>query len=155
MQFHHLVEINDPLNPLIDSLTRAQVWRGLVIRAEEPKEFMPHLDQCDLYERTADSISRTLHYGKISIRDKVVFFPESKVEYHVPAQDDITASRLTMTIEEPQEGHLLVRFDYEDSAPPTEGMDAFYNEFRQSAYKEADLDTISLIRQMAESGRLG
>ena len=48
MQFQHLVEINDPLNPLIDTLTRDQLWRGLVMRAESPKLFIPWLDECKL-----------------------------------------------------------------------------------------------------------
>ena len=34
MKFEHLIEINDPLNPLIDTLSLEQVWRGLVLRAE-------------------------------------------------------------------------------------------------------------------------
>jgi hypothetical protein len=154
MQFHHLVEINDPLNPLIETLTRAQVWRGLVMRAEDPKLFMPHLEGCDLSGRTGDTIARVLHYGNVSIRDTVMYFPQSKVQYDVPKQADIAPSRLTMTIEEPSEGLLLVRFDYEDDAPEPSGMEAFYNEFRQSAYKEADLDTITLIRELAAEGRL-
>ncbi|HEY8024068.1 MAG TPA: SRPBCC family protein [Burkholderiaceae bacterium] len=156
MQFHHLVEINDPLNPLIDPLTRSQLWRGLVIRAEDPRLFMPHLERCELSERTEASIARVLHYGNVSIRDTVVYFPQLKVVYQVPQQIDIAASTLTMTIEEPADGRLLVRFDYQDdAAEPSGGMDAFYNEFRQSAYKEADLDTIGLIREMAADGRLG
>ena len=153
MQFHHLVEINDPLNPLIDTLTRAQVWRGLVLRAEQPGLFMPHLDGCELSERKTDSVTRVLQYGKVNIRDTVVFYPGKRVEYWVPQQPDIAASKLTMSIEEPSEGHLLVRFEYEDSAEEAE-VDAFYNEFRQSAYKEADIDTISLIRQLAADGKL-
>ena len=48
MKFNHLIQINDPLNPLIDSLTREQLWRGLVLRAESPRLFMPHLDDCRL-----------------------------------------------------------------------------------------------------------
>ncbi len=154
MQFHHLVEINDPLNPLIETLSRAQLWRGLVMRAEQPGLFMPHLDRCELSDRKADSVSRLLHYGKINVRDTVVFYPGQRVEYWVPQQADIAASKLTMSIEEPSEDYLLVRFDYEDSAGDGEGLDAFYNEFRQSAYKEADIDTISLIRQMASEGKL-
>ena len=33
MQFSHLIQINDPFNPLIDPLSREQLWRGLVLRA--------------------------------------------------------------------------------------------------------------------------
>ncbi|MCE2971700.1 MAG: hypothetical protein LW847_16060, partial [Burkholderiales bacterium] len=28
MRFEHLIEINDPLMPLLTPLTRAQLWRG-------------------------------------------------------------------------------------------------------------------------------
>ena len=33
MNYEHLVQINDPLNPLLDTLTREQLWAGLVLRA--------------------------------------------------------------------------------------------------------------------------
>jgi Domain of unknown function (DUF1857) len=55
MKFEHLIEINDPLNPLIDTITREQLWRGLVIRAESPKLFVPHLDECEIGERESGS----------------------------------------------------------------------------------------------------
>lgn len=155
MKFHHIVEINDPLNPLIEPLERAQVWRGLVLRAEQPNLFMPHLDRCELLERTELSVVRELHYGTLRIRDTVLYFPQDKIEYRVPSQPDIPASSLVVSILEPQDGSLLVRFDYDDGTVEAAGsMDGFYNEFRHSAYKEADLDTISLIRQLAQEGEL-
>jgi len=155
MKFHHIVEINDPLNPLIDSLTREQIWRGLVLRAENPKLFMPHLDRCELLERTENSVVRELHYGTLKIRDTVLYFRLDRIEYRVPPQADIPASSLTMSIQEPQPEYLQVRFDYDDGTVEAAGsMDGFYNEFRHSAYKEADLDTISLIRELAEDGKL-
>lgn len=156
MKFHHIVEINDPLNPLLESLTRAQVWRGLVLRAEQPGLFMPHLDHCELLGRTENSVVRELRYGTLKIRDTVVYFPQHRIEYRVPPQTDIPASSLTMSIEEPRADCLQVRFDYDDGTVESAGsMDGFYNEFRHSAYKEADLDTISLIRQLAQDGKLG
>lgn len=155
MKFHHLIEINDPLNPLADFLTREQLWRGLVLRAEAPTLFMPHLDQCTILERTETSLSRELRYGAIVIRDRVSFTPQQEVLYEVPAQGEIAASRMTMRIEEPQPDAFFVRFDYEEGSPEAgDTMDAFYNEFRRSAYFEADLDTISTIRRLAEEGRL-
>jgi len=156
MKFSHLVEINDPLNPLIDSLSREQLWRGLVLRAETPTDFVPYLDRCDILERSALSMSRELHYGELVVRDHVSFLPQQQVVYDVPPQEDIPASRLTMTIEEPQPDIFFVRFEYDDGASDAaDTADAFYNEYRRSAYQESDIDTIRTIRQMAESGRLG
>ncbi|MBS0309483.1 MAG: DUF1857 family protein [Proteobacteria bacterium] len=155
MRFHHLIEINDPLNPLIDPLTRAQLWRGLVLRAEAPELFMPHLDRCEILSRNEQALTRVLHYGNVSIRDEVRFTPQQEVLYQVPQQDEISASSLSMRIEEPQPERFYVRFEYADSsADDADSMDAYYNQFRRSAYYEADLDTIRTIRQFAAEGRL-
>ena len=155
MKFHHLVEINDPLNPLIEPLSRAQLWQGLVLRAEAPQLFMPHLDRCELLERSANTLGRALTYGKLVIHDTVYFFPQERVLYQVPAQTDIPASSLCMSIEERAPEVFFVRFDYDDGNTEQESAaDAFYNDFKRSAYQEADIDTISLIREMADQGRL-
>lgn len=153
MHFEHLVEINDPLNPLLD-LNRDQLWRGLVMRAEAPKLFVPWLDECTLLAREDAILHRELRYDALHIRDQVTFMPQQSVRYDVPEQGDIPKSSLVVTIEEPQPGALFVRFAYDDGKSEDD-MDAFYNEFRRSAYQEADIDTIKVIRQLADEGRLG
>lgn len=40
MNFEHLIQINDPSNPLVESLTREQLWEDLVLRAEQPQLFV-------------------------------------------------------------------------------------------------------------------
>lgn len=114
MKFEHLIEINDPLNPLIDALSIEQLWRGLVLRAESPKLFVPHLDDCVIDERTEHGFRRRLRYGELVIEDRVVLEPMRQVRYEVAAQQDISQSSLTMTIETPTEDALFVRFQYED-----------------------------------------
>jgi len=156
MKFAHLVEINDPLNPLIDPLSRMQLWRGLVLRAEQPKEFIPWLDRCTITGKTETTLARLSHYGQLAVRDEVEFVEPRQVIYRVPAQPDIPESTLTMTIEEPEHNIFFVRFEYEDGTPEDgEGGDDMVNQFRRSAYEEADIDTIRVIRQIAEAGRLG
>ena len=39
MKFDHLIQINDPQNPLIPPLSRHQVWLGLLHRVEDPLPF--------------------------------------------------------------------------------------------------------------------
>ncbi|HYD81963.1 MAG TPA: SRPBCC family protein [Paucimonas sp.] len=154
MKFTHLIEINDPLNPLIEPLSREQLWRGLVLRAESPQMFIPWLDSCTLIERSAAVLSRELRYGTLTVRDTVTFVPQQSIRYTVPPQKDIPASSLVMTIEEPETDIFFVRFEYDDGTGDHENEEqAFYNDFRRSAYKEADIDTIRIIRQLAEEGR--
>lgn len=156
MKFEHLIEINDPLNPLIDALTLEQLWSGLVLRAESPKLFVPQLDEAIIDERTEHSFRRRLRYGQLVIEDRVRLEPLQRVVYDVPAQGEITASTLTMTVEQPTLDTLFVRFQYDDGHDAeTDAANAMYDEFKRSAYKEADVDTIGMIRELATQGRLG
>ena len=152
MKFEHLVEINDPNDPLSSTLTRLQLWRGLVLRAEEPTLFVPQMDSCQIVERTADSISRSLSFGNLVVTDQVFFTEESRIVFQIPEQGEILASTLEITIEEPLPDTLFVRFVYEDTSSD-DGPDAFYNSFKRSAWREADIDTIKTVRKMADEGR--
>ncbi len=156
MKFEHLIEINDPMNPLLDELTRMQLWRGLVLRAEQPGLFIPHLDACEILERSTDVLQRRLRFGDLVFVDRVSFIPQLQVLYTVTAQGEIPDSRLAMRIEEPSPKHLFVRFEYDDShSKAQDAANEMYDDFRRSAYKEADLDTIKLIRQFVADGKLG
>jgi hypothetical protein len=155
MKFTHLIEINTPGNPLITPLSRDQLWRGLVMRAERPTLFLIGLDSCEITARVPAGLSRSLRFGKLQVVDEVRFHELERVHYHVPKQNDIPASDLVMTIEEPQPGALFVRFAYDDHQDtPETAEESFYNDFRRNAYKESDIDTIRMIRQLAEDGQL-
>jgi hypothetical protein len=155
MKFEHLIEINDPLNPLIDALSREQLWRGLVLRADSPKLFVPHLDECTIDQRTDTSFRRRLRYGELVVEDCVILTPLLQVRYEVREQKDISASSLTMTIEAPSEHTLFVRFKYDDGHDAqTDAANAMYDEFKRSAYQEADIDTVRIVRDLAAQGRL-
>jgi len=156
MKFSHLIQINDPLNPLVDPLSREQLWRGLMLRAENPLLFVMALDGFEIVERGENALVRRLHFGKLTLRDRVSFSPMRQVRYEIEAAGDSPAASLVMTIEEPEAEQLFVRFDYEtlrgEAAAP---IDEFYTSFAKQAYIEADIDTVSTIRRLAlEPGAL-
>ena len=150
MQFSHLIQINDPFNPLIDFLSREQLWRGLVLRAENPLLFVMALDGFEIVARGDNMLVRELRFGKLTLRDRVRFEPMRQVCYEIEAAGDSPAATLVMTIEEPEPQQLFLRFDYEtlqgDTAAP---IDEFYGSFARQAYVEADIDTVSAIRRLA------
>jgi hypothetical protein len=150
MKFTHLIQINDPLDPLIEPLTRDQLWRGLVMRAENPLLFVLALDGFEIVGRAENVLARELRFGRLTLRDRVQFEPMNRVCYAIEAAGDSPAATLVMSIEEPEVNQLFVRFDYEtlqyDGAAP---LDAFYSKFAKQAYVEADIDTISTIRRLA------
>jgi hypothetical protein len=150
MKFTHLIQINDPLDPLIEPLSREQLWRGLVLRAENPLLFVLALDGFEIVERGENALSRRLHFGKLTLNDRVSFSPMRQVRYEIEAAGDSPAATLVMTIEEPQPRQLFVRFDYETLHSGTAApLDEFYSSFAKQAYVEADIDTVSTIRRLA------
>lgn len=147
-RFNHLVEINDPLNPLIAMLTRQELWNGLVQRAKEPAQFVIGLDSCRIISRIGEVIRRELRFGALIVRDRVTFLPLESVCYEVEATDNFPASTLIMRIEEPRPERLFVRFEYSDQRPEPEG-DAEDKALQalHLAYEAADIDTIRGIRK--------
>lgn len=156
MRFEHLVEINDPGNPQLDPLTPDQLWQGLVLRAESPELFVLGLDSAEVVGRGDNWIDRVLHFGAASIHDRVVFEPRRQVRYETAATAEHAGGTLTMAIETPGPGALLLRFVYDTTMPAVDASgDARYAEIVKSAYHEADIDTVRKIREIADSGRLG
>jgi hypothetical protein len=155
MKFSHLVQINDPFNPLIEFMSREQLWRGLVLRAEDPREFVLALDAVHILKRGDNLLQRELHFGNARIRDTVRFDPMQQVRYDTEASEDTPAASLVMRIEEPERDQLFVRFEYEtlnESGRPA--GDDFYSSFLKNAYMEADVDTIYNIRRLVAAGKL-
>lgn len=160
MRFEHLVQINDPLIPLLDPLTRAQLWRGLVRRAEEPTLFVLNLERATVHARTqtgeVTELARTLDFGAFSVEDRVRLYPLDRTEIHTAATARWPASRLTIRIEEPGPDALFLRFTYESDEREGGGeLDALTVTLRQRAYESADLDTVQRIRELAQRGELG
>ena len=150
MNFEHLIQINDPLNPFVDTLTRAQLWEGLVLRAEQPQLFVIGLDSCTILSRTDSTLERELHYGHATVRDRVTLTPQESVRYDILATEAHVGGSLTMSIEQPDELQLFLRFEYRTTLPVADTQDARQTqEIVKSAYREADIDTVRLIRQYA------
>ena len=155
MRFEHLIQINDPANPLIEPLSRAQLWAGLVRRAEFPAEFAIGLEGARIGERVPHGndggwrLSRVLDFGPFEVSDMVVAEPEQRMRIEAFASAAFGRSLLTMTIEAPDEEQLFLRCVYETE--PAAGQpepDAMLVGLREQAYQAADLDMVSRIRQM-------
>lgn len=156
MQYEHLIEVNDLLNPLILALTREQLWQGLVLRAERPEMFVLGLDESIIQKREGNTLERELRFGQARILDRVIFTPMHSVRYETAATDDHAGGSLTMSIEEPSEHRLFVRFTYSTTLSEVQADgDPRYSEFVKSAYREADIDTVQRIRQLGEDSQLG
>ena len=152
MNFEHLIEINDPGNPLLEPLSRNQLWQGLVLRAENPELSVIGLDACIMLERRADYLRRELRFGSLRINDEVFLEPRQSVRYEIMASEQFAASTLTMRIEEPYPGRYFIRFIY---ANVDDENDELVHGHLIQAYEQADKDTVAVIRELAKMGKLG
>lgn len=154
MDFEHIIQINDTGNPLIERLSREQLWQGLVLRARHPEPFMVGLDRCVLLETGDNYLKRELHFGRHVFVDHVSFEPGARVRYVSDAAGTHAGSELVVTIEEPEPASLFVRFRYH-TVPGEEAADPQADAFRRSAYRDSDIQAIAQIRQFASEGLLG
>lgn len=153
MNFEHLIAINDPGNPLVVPLTRRQLWLGLLQRVDNPLLFLPGLQAFTMLQRQYDSALRELDFGATRIRDRVTLSEEAAVHFDIEPGDTHAGGSLTIRIEEPESGHLFLRFTYNTGFGNQSGSeDAAYVEYIKSAYHQSDLDCVRIIRTLAADG---
>jgi hypothetical protein len=155
MRFEHLIEINTPQITwpmVVPSFTREQLWRGLMARVQTPQRFPMGPEQCEWAETEPGLLARTLHFGQHVLHDEVQVTPNERLVFTPQSHGDIAPIRLTITIEEPQAGQMVLRFVYEALAEQTQ-EEAYYNEYRHNAWMHADRDMVRTLRQwLSEEG---
>ena len=155
MNFEHLIQINDLNNPLTETLTRTQIWAGLLHRVEDATPFLPGLESCTIVERHADYLLRELNFGAAIIRDRVTLAHEHWVRFEIEANAEHAGGSLTITIEEPEPGFLFLRFAYQTTlASNPNSEERAYIEYVKSAYHQSDVDCVRLIRTLAAGGKV-
>lgn len=153
MKFEHLIQINDPENPLVEFLSRDQVWQGLLYRVEDPVPFLPGLESCTILERQATTLLRELDFGPATIRDRVTICEAESVQFDIEPSEAHPGGSLQILIEEPEAGFLFLRFTYQTTlASNPNSEERAYIEYVKSAYHQSDIDCVRIIRTLAAGG---
>lgn len=153
MKFEHIIAINDPNNPLIEMLTRQQLWSGLLHRVENPLPFLPGLERCTILERNGNSLLRELDFGPAVIHDHVMLADQHSVSFDIKPSETHAGGSLQITIEEPEPTHLFLRFAYQTTlASNPNDEERAYIEYVKSAYHQSDVDCVRIIRTLAAGG---
>jgi len=156
MQFVHIVEINDPRHPLLEPLSPEQVWRGLLRRIERPMEFLPQLSGCLFVMRGDTLLIRELDFGTFTVRDRVRLEPMQKISIDTEVAPTLPAGRLVIAIETRGADHLQLRFTYDIQRQRSDNvaMEEQYERYSQSAYLQADVESVKIIRRLVDQGIL-
>lgn len=156
MHFEHLIQINAPHDSLLPLISRAQVWRGLALRAYDPASFVMGMEGCSIRNHVRDEavevLDRTLYYGSFEVQDRVtVDSGQYRIRVDVQGTANWPSCTAVTNIEEPEPASLFVRFTYEwdDDDPLEQALDDTARELRAQACMAVDMDTVARIREMS------
>lgn len=156
MRFEHLIEINPAPSAAtlaVPRFSREQLWHGLMLRLRTPQAFPLGPESCDWRETEPGHFRRKLCFGAHTLHDDVLSVPGQMLQFTPQAHGDTTPVRLTMSIEEPGVGQMVLRFVYESLGEPS-AEEAYYSEFRHNAWLHNDRDMVRTLRQWLLEGRL-
>ena len=148
LEFEHIIQVNDLSNDAIAVRSRAQLWRGLILRAQQPDKFNQSLSYS--YKPLSENeFLRTTSAGESSFYERVVLTPQVKIHTGTGDSEQIS-SESTAEIEEPEPNSLFIRFTYKRELGDS-NSEIDIGEHLKSAYVQIDRDAIALIRVMAEN----
>jgi len=147
------IKVND--DPRQPPLSRSLVWRGLVMKAENPLPFVPVISSCEVLERRSDSIVREIVDKGDTITEVVTFYPERMVKF------ERTSGRVLGTILneiiEDSDGDLALKFTFTLSIDGIAAGSAEEKDFAsqmEDGYLIAVRATLQAMRQLAKDRTL-
>ncbi|MGO9628481.1 MAG: SRPBCC family protein [Xanthobacteraceae bacterium] len=146
------IKVNeDPREP---RLTRSLVWRGLVMKAENPLPFVPVITSCKVIERRADGLIREIVHKGDTITEVVTFDPERMVKFE-RTSGRVLGTILNEIVEDA--GDLALKFTFtltvEGFAPGSAEEKDFAAQM-EDGYLMAVRATLKAMRQLAGENAL-
>jgi hypothetical protein len=96
-------EVNPVGEPI--QITRGQMWKGLVMKAEYAVPFVPAMEDCRIIERFEGGLLREIRLRGGVMRERIAFTPE--VEVYFERVDPPDGGWITNVISESNAGLLL------------------------------------------------
>src|SRR5438552_5591525 len=141
------VAVND--DPQQPRLSRADVWRGLVLKADSALPFVPQMTRCDVLERGDNWLLRDITFRGEDARERVSLFPEQRV--HFERVLGRTRGTIDNEILEDERGGLQLRFAFaleaDGIAPGSDEERAHFGP-TEAAYLNAVNATLEAIRRV-------
>jgi hypothetical protein len=147
------IKIND--DPRQPPLSRSLVWRGLMMKAENPLPFVPVISSCKVIERRSDGLVREIVDKGDTITEIVTFYPERMVKFQ-RTSGRVLGTILNEIIED-HAGDLSLKFTFTLSIEDVADGSAEEREFAsqmEAGYLMAVRATLNAMRQLAKDNAL-
>ncbi|HWE72209.1 MAG TPA: SRPBCC family protein [Stellaceae bacterium] len=147
------VDVNPP--GVAPRLTQEQVWRGLVMKAENAVLFVPRMSSCAVLERWSDGLLREVVNDGNRFQEKISFAPPVEVLFERVGTED-NAGWITNVISESDHG-LLLTFTFAVNLPgakPGTEEERVKGAAMKESYIGAVKATLARVRQLVGEGKL-
>jgi hypothetical protein len=129
-------------------LSRSDIWKGLVMKAENALPFVPGMAKCQVIERTANGLVRDVVFRGEDARERITFYPEQKVVF---LRLSGNADGFIVNEVLGDEDDLRLRFSFAlqlVDAPSDSTKEREFREVMERDYLKAVDATLSAIRKM-------
>lgn len=143
----HSLPVNEPGQP---ALARAQVWDGLVLKANNALPFVPSMTACEVTQRLSDTqFDRDIEFRGQAFTERISLFEPERVIFTRIAGPVL--GTIANEIEEDAEG-LRLRFSFAlvvTGVAPGSAEEAAYAEGMTADYLKAVEATLAAMRRLA------
>jgi hypothetical protein len=141
-----------PINPPGEepTLSRDDVWQGLLLKTEDALPFVPAMTRCEVLEHYDDGLLREVDFRGQTFRERITLEPKHRVRFDRVPGGPVDGFILN-EIEEDADGQLELRFSFNLSPA---GMEAdseeerAYEKTMSQDYLKAVGATLSAVRRM-------
>ena len=144
-----------PINDREPYLTRPQIWRGLVLKAENPVPFLGAMSACNVIERGDNWLLRDFTLRGEDMQERVTFEPEERVTF-VRTKSSAMGTVMNEIIET-NDGQMGLRFTFSLDVEGLEDGSAEEAEFADrmsKSYLQGVESTLAEIRRRVTAGEL-
>jgi hypothetical protein len=146
------IKVND--DPDEPPLTRSLVWRGLMMKAENPLPFVPVISSCTIIDRGDGWLVREIIDRGDPITERVTFFPEHTVQFE-RLTGRVLGTILNEIVED--EGKLALRFTFTLAIEGVAAGSAQERQFStemEHGYLMAVATTLNAVRKLTKNKAL-
>lgn len=144
-----------PVNTEEPTLNRAQIWQGLLLKAENPVPFLDAMSACTVIDRGDNWLLRDFTLRGEEMQERVTFAPEERVTFERTKSSAMgTILNEIVTLED---GAMALRFKFTldvDGLADGSAEETAFTERMSQSYFQGVGSTLAEIRRQVRSGEL-
>ena len=136
-------------------VSRAQLWKGLVLKAENALPFVAAMTQCEILEQTERGFIREIVLRGERMKERITFDPQNSVKFE-RLSGSALGTILNEILEDPANG-LQLRFTFSiepQGVAPGSQEEKDFRAMMEKDYLTAVQATVNAVRRLVKEGQL-